>query len=266
MTAIVLDKCYLQAASWEAVCKLAEANDLIFTGSLLCELLSGDQKVRRKAFAKLPRVENPVRLIENISSILSHEIETHTPAGDILRYALDFRFKFNDSLLRAGDELPHEARLAVEEYGAQICRFIEFYVERTNSVVHMFSRVTVGSDKNRLIALSEIETEICDPENIIKFYHALDDRALPPSRLITADWATFRFYQTLLLFSLHTVHRHRGAVPLPLSVAEINRIEHDVHDQIGLCLGVLAGGLATNEKKLKKWFKMLCPHGKLISL
>lgn len=264
MATIVLDKCYLQAASWKAICDLAENNDLVLTGSLFHELLSGDQEARRRVFAKLPRTDNPVHLIDNVSSLLAHEGETHTPAGDILAHTLGFRYRFNAGLKEPRYQLPQEAFDGVGENEEQTRRLVESYVERTNAVAEMFSRVASGSDSDRLVALTEIEAEIADPINVLRFYRSLDDDELPPADLITEDWATFRFYQTALLFSLHTVYRHRGPVPLPLSAKEFERLEHDVHDHMALCIGVLAGGLATNERKLQRWFSLLNPSGTLI--
>ena len=265
MATIVLDKCFLQAASWKVICDLAENNDLVLTGSLFHELLSGNQEARRRVFAKLPRTDNPVHLIDNVSSLLAHEGDTHTPAGDILTHTLDLRYRFNPGLKEPGYLLPQKALDGVAENEYQTRRLVESYVGRTNAVADMFSRVTSGSDNDRLVALAEIEAEISDPENVLQFYRSLDDDELPPADLITEDWATFRFYQTALLFSLHTIYRHRGAVPLPLSAREFERLEHDVHDHIALCIGVLAGGLATNEQKLQRWFSLLKPSGTIVS-
>lgn len=265
MASIVIDKCFLQAASWKVICDLAENNDLILTGSLFHELLSGDPEARRRIFAKLPRTDNPVHLIDNVSSLLAHEDETHTPAGHILAHTLDLRYRFNAGLKEPGYELPQEALDGVTENEEQTRRLVYSYLERTNSVADMFSRVTTGSDSDRFIALAEIEAEIADPSNVLQFYRSLGDCELPPADLVTKDWATFRFYQTAILFSLHTIHRHRGPVPVPLSAKEFERLEHDVHDHMALCIGVLAGGLATNERKLQRWFSLLNPQGTLIS-
>lgn len=265
MAAIVLDKCFLQAASWQTVCGLAERHDLIITGSLFHELLTGDQDARRRVFSKLPRRNNPAHLLDNLSALLAHEEKTHTPAGNITGHALDITFRFNPLLTEKEYKIPSDALEAIAENEATTLRLVESYVARTNGVVEMFHQVTKGSDSHRLASLAEIEAEIADPESTLTFYRSIGDPELPPANLLAPDWATFRFYQTSLLFSLHTIHRHRGPVPLPLTAKEFQRLEHDVHDQIALCTGILAGGLATNEKKLKKWFTLLSPEALLIT-
>lgn len=262
---MVLDKCFLQAASWQTICELAEQYDLIVTGSLFHELLSGDQEARRRVFAKLPRSDDPVRLLDNVSSLLAYEERTHSPAGSILDHTLDLSFRFNPRLKEAGYELPREALEGVADNERLTRRLVDSYVDRTNAVADMFHLVATGSDSDRLAALAEIEREIADPENVLKFYRSIGDPKLPPPDLLTKDWATFRFYQTALLFSLHTLHRHKGPIPLPLSDKEFERLEHDVHDHIVLCAGILAGGLATNERKLKNWYALLSPNGTIIS-
>jgi hypothetical protein len=265
MGVIALDKCFLQAASWQTICGLAEHHDLIVTGSLFHELLTGDPGARRRVFAKLPRRDNPVSLLDNMSSLLAHEDQTHTPARNILEHTIDISFRFNARLKEYGYELPQDTLEAVAENEELTRRLVDSYVERTNAVVDMFCRVTAGSDKERLAALAEIEEEISQPENVLAFYRAIDDPKLPPADLLTTDWATFRFYQTSLLFSLRTIHRHRGPIPAPLSAKEFERLEHDVHDHIALCAGILAGGLATNEIKLKEWCALLSPETLQIS-
>lgn len=259
MGIVVLDKCFLQAARWETVCSLAKQNDLIVTGSLFHELLTGDPVARHRAFAKLPRRDNPVRLLDNLSSLLAHEERTHKRAGNVLDHTIDIAFRFNPNLKEPGYELPQEAANVVAENTASTRRLVELYVDRTNAVSDMFHRVTTGSDQERDAALKEIGEEISKPENVLIFYRSVAVKSMPPGDLLTEDWATFRFYQTSMLFSLHTLHRHRGLIPAPLSENEFERLEHDVHDHIVLCAGILAGGLASNETKLKEWCTLLCP-------
>lgn len=265
MGIVVLDKCFLQAASWQAVCGLADHHDLIVTSSLFHEILTGDPDARRRVFAKLPRRDNPVRLLDNLSSLLAHEDQTHTPARNILEHTIDIAFRFNPSLKEPGYELPQDTIDAIAENEELTSRLVDSYIERTNTVVDMFHRVTTDSDSERLIALAEIEEEISQSESVLIFYRSIGDPALPPAELLTTDWATFRFYQTSLLFSLHTIHRHRGPIPATLSTREFERLEHDVHDHIALCSGIMAGGLATNEIKLKKWCALLSPETLLVS-
>lgn len=265
MGAIVLDKCFLQAATWQKVCSLADEHDLILTGSLFYELLSGSDSARARVFSKLPRRDNPAHLLDNLTSLLGHEDKHHTPALNVLDHTISISYRFNPSLRAQEYELPQDAREALGENEQTTRKLVHSYVERTNAVVEMFHRVTSGSDNSRLSALAEIEKEISLPSSVLTFYGSIGDPKLPPIELLTPHWTTFRFYQTSLLFSLHTIHRHRGPIPKPLSDREFERLEHDVHDAVTLCAGIVAGGLATEERKLQHWWRLLHPQGLLVS-
>lgn len=152
-------------------------------------------------FAKLPRTDNPVHLIDNVSSLLAHEDEAHTPAGDILAHTLDLRYRFNAGLMEPGYELPQEVLDGVAENDEQTRRLVDSYVERTNAVTDMFSRVTTGSDSDRLVAFAEIEAEIANPGNVLRFYRSLDDCDLPP--LTWLQKTGQRFGSTKPPFSSH---------------------------------------------------------------
>ncbi len=167
MGIIVLDKCYLQSASWQKICDLAEQHDLIVSGNLFYELLDGDPDDRRRSFAKFPRRENPVSLIESLLPLLKHEEETHTPAYNILKYTIDVSFSFNPNLKESGYELPKNALETLADNKRHARLAVKSYVKRTNAYVDMFHRVTTGSDKERKTALAEIEKEIAIPKNTI---------------------------------------------------------------------------------------------------
>jgi len=264
MGIIVLDKCFLQAASWEAISALAREHALIITGSLFHELMSDDPEARARAFSKLPRQNNPAHLLDNVSALLAHEEDTHTPVLNILDHTIRIVYRFNPQLRNPDYSLPPDAEGALADNVALTRRLVDRYIARTNVVVQMFQTVAQGSDQSRASALSEIEKELADPANVLTFYRSIEDPELPPAELLTPAWTTFRFFQTALLFSLHTIHRHRGVIPQGISDREYERLEHDVHDHMVLCTATLAGGLATNETKLKRWFKLLCPSGLLV--
>jgi len=57
--------------------------------------------------------------------------------------------------------------------------------------------------------------------------------------------------------------RYRGALPETLSPSTYERMEHDVLDAQVFMLGCLEGAFATREKKLKRWWSLLCPDAPL---
>jgi hypothetical protein len=65
------------------------------------------------------------------------------------------------------------------------------------------------------------------------------------------------------LFALDVFVRYRGAVTEALNPITYEKMEHDVLDAQVFMLGCLEGAFATQEKKLKRWWALLCPDGDL---
>lgn len=260
---IVLDKSYLQGVSTQRIQDLCASKSMIMTDALFYELLTAKPAERAQCFAKFPDVENPVSVVGHIGPMLLHEKNTHTKTLDFLSYKINERFKFNRGLCQLDYQLPEEALKHTQEESKRVCDSVETFVRRTLTATSVFPLVTEGSDSSRLKALERYERDIAMPENVLLFYKSVNDSALPPHWLLTEDWATFRMYQISLLFSLHTLHRHRGPVPEPMSNREFTRLEHDVHDSDMMLTAAMAGGLATKEAKLIQWWQLLFPGKEL---
>jgi hypothetical protein len=256
---IVLDKSYLQSVSAQRIRELSVSAELVMTDALFYELLTTDAVTRARCFAKFPATENPVRIVGHIGPMLLHEKSTNTKSMDFLSYEIAERYRFNKALCDVDYQMPQDAVEHTKEETDHIHGSIERFVSRTEAAISIFPLVMEGSDSARLEALYEYERDVATPENILTLYRNIDDPALPPHSLLTEDWATFRLYQISLLFSLHTLHRHRGPVPSNISAREFVRLEHDVHDSGMLLTAAMAGGLATKEAKLLRWWQLLFP-------
>ncbi|MFT3791613.1 MAG: hypothetical protein QM741_11160 [Rudaea sp.] len=230
------------------------------TDALFYELLTTDPITRARCFSKFPEVNNPVRIIGHIGPMLLHEQRTNTKALSFLSYEVAEKFRFNPQLRNAEYQLPLEARRNTDEQTSHIFDGVERYIQRINNAVSFFPLVAQGSDEARKKALKDYEDDLAKPETIIEFFRVLDDSNLPPPTLLSDEWATFRFYQVNLLFALHTLYRHRGEMPSSLSNRERTRLEHDEHDASLFVTAVMAGGLATKESKLIRWWHLLCPN------
>jgi len=256
---IVLDKSFLQSVSAQRIRELAVSMSLVMTDALFYELLTTDATTRSRCFSKLPSIDNPVHVVGHIGPMLLHEQRTHSKALNFLTYELTERYRFNPSLCDASYQMPEDALGHTQEESEHIRSSIDRFIARTEAAASIFPLVAQGSDSSRLQALGTYEQELSMPENILSFYRSMDDPALPPHTLLNEDWATFRLYQISLLFSLHTLHRHRGPIPSNKSNRELTRLEHDVHDCNMLLTAVMAGGLATKDSKLIRWWQLLFP-------
>ena len=81
--------------------------------------------------------------------------------------------------------------------------------------------------------------------------------------MIDENWALYRWLQVQLLFALDVFVRYQGKSPDIENPRIYERMEHDVLDTQLLMLGCLEGAFATREKKLKRWWSLLCPKGSL---
>jgi len=262
---VVLDKSFLQSASVERIRRIAATTSLVMTDALFYELLTTDALTRARCFAKFPQIENPIRIVGHIGPMLLHEQRTNTKARDFLSYEITERYRFNRNLCEPSYQLPEDALQHTNEETDHTNGSVERFVSRTEAAISFFPLVVQGSDSARIEALNAYERELASSETVLNFYRSIDDPNLPPHALLTEQWATFRLYQISLLFSLHTLHRHRGPVPSSISTREFVRLEHDVHDANMLLTAAMAGGFATKENKLMRWWQLLFPSKPLYS-
>jgi len=259
-TAVVIDKSFLQGVTTQRIAELASMHVLVMTDALFYELLTSDATTRARCFAKFPETDNPVRLVGHIGPMLLHEQRTNTKAEEFLNYELAYKFRFHPGLRKADYMLNQDTLAKTEVQTREIEEHINSYILRTNNALSFFPDAQSGSDAARNAALDSYEGDLANTETINSFYKTLDDPLLPPHHLITPNWATFRLLQVSLLFSLHTIHRLRGPIPDVRSRAESERLEHDVHDRDLLLTAVMAGAFATKEKKLQRWWRLICTN------
>lgn len=264
---VVLDKNFLQGASGSAVLALARNHQLVMPGALFYELLTTSVEVRQRCFAKLPRTDNPVVLVEHIGVLLSHESATGKPSGKPSGHRIDFRFRFNERLLAEDYELPGEAKAALEEQTTDVESDVRQLIDLTEMTPLLFPGLLVGTTAQQHAARRRAEAAIGQLEQIHKFYSVLQP-VLPELRYPVISekfkkWAFLRWLQVLMLFALDLYVRHQGKLRDALTPRLLERLEHDVHDAQILAMGVLEGAIATREKKLLQWWPLLCPGGRI---
>jgi len=264
---IVVDKCFLQGTSTVRVRELAASSRLLVSDALFYELLTADGPSRRKCFAKFPAEESPVDLISHFGAMMRFEIDNQTPSGKPSSHLenSDFTFRFNDALLSEDYEFPADVRSAIEEHTAQLRSDVISYLDRVKVVATFFPNVLSGTTDERKLAVEEAEKAIAAPGTLLQLYSSLEpppgEKPLPPVERICEHWAVYRFLQAQMLFALDIFARYQGQTPDISNQNVYERMEHDVLDAQVLMLGCLEGAFATHERKLQRWWKLLCPHG-----
>jgi len=266
-TAIVLDKCYLQGTAKTKIYELATSYRLVMSEALFYELLTASEHERSQCFAKFLPTENPVDLVSHIGTLMRIEIDTHQPAGKPSSHRETMRFQFNPSLLNTGYELPKEAQKIVIEQTSELRTNVMSFIERASIIDSFFPNLLTGSDTERAQAKQDAEQAVSKPKSLLNFYSTLEspfsEKPLPPATLITEDWALYRWLQVHFLFAIDLYVRYHGKIPTVFSPDIFEKMEHDVLDAQLLMLGCLEGAFATREKKLKRWWRLLCPSGTL---
>lgn len=263
--AIVLDKSFLQGSKKARIHELAETHRLVVSDALFYELLTAREPGRSRCFAKFPPVANPVDLVNHIGTLMRLEIETHRPSGKPSEHREQLRFEFNPRLVNPEYELPEEARLGIEEHTAQLRADVESFIGRASLIESFFPNLLAGCDSQQLQERTNAERAIAEPGSLLPFYASLEpvpgQNPLPSATVVSENWALYRWLQVQLLFSLDLYVRYRGKVPESLSPAVHEKLEHDILDAEMMMLGCLEGSFATREKKLVRWWKLICPTG-----
>ena len=267
---ILLDKNYLQGSTAAHMLQLAQSHQLLMADVLFYELISSSEPGRSRCFAKFPKIENPVILVNHVGALLKQEIESHEACGKPSTRYEDIRFQFNEALASANYALPPSAAEALREQTAELREDVERFLDRVRLIPTLIPNLLEGTTEDRQ-SLREAAEEVLatDTDAMLKFYGSLEapsgELPLPPATIMTRDWALFRWQQVQLLFALDAYCRFGGRVPDTLSGRAYEKVEHDVLDAHYLLLGALEGSFATREKKLQRWFGLLCPNGQLYS-
>ena len=264
--AVVLDKNFLQGANRARVLALAESHELLLPAALFHELLTTDPDARRKCFAKLPQTDNPVVLVDHVGRLIAHEIESGLPSGRPSTHRIDLRFRFNHRLVESDYKLPEEAQSAVREQIEEVQGDIERLIGLSETVPSLFPGLLSGTTQAQAAAKADAEASIGNLGDILTFYNDMEPAQMTPAGPeIHGDldqWAHLRWLQVLILFAVDLHVRYKGRLREELSAGVMERLEHDVHDGQILALGALEGAIATQDKKLLRWWPILCPNGK----
>jgi hypothetical protein len=258
---IVLDKSYLRGASSGSIHNLCSVFRVIMPGALFFELLTGDSVERAKCFAKLPPVMNPVEIVEHVGQLLRFEVRKKKPASSLYERRHRILFSF-DPKLAAGTLIPtpqQEKRILSWE------KEVEQQVDNFRGLVthshKWFPGIEGASNRDRPGVIKEIQAAIAsDPKLVRKLYGSIRKKFFPKPAQLDSRWAFFRWMQVAAIGVLDHISRYGVGTDL----AGARKLENEVVDMQYRVMGVLAGAIATRDKKCQQVFQMLLPDGLLI--
>jgi len=256
---VVIDKSYLQGAAAGALRNLCAEHTVLFTETLLYELLTTEEEaVRRACFSKFPEMDDNVVLIPRTGPLFRYEIEHHHPASPLTDHRVHATFR--DLVNGVSRESP-EQQTALAEWQAEVRREVATFHQVATGVAEWCPPLREARGPVLDTACEDLKRQACDDADVVRrVYGSLGLDGFPPASLLDGSWALFRWVQVHLLFGLDHIRRY-GFADLAAIPA---RLEHDVHDLQYALFGTLCGGLATRDGDIARNFRMARPDGALL--
>lgn len=265
---LLVDKNILQGWSRARIEELSNQYELLMPDALFFEMMSTTNEARAKCFSKLPQRANPIVLVDHIGKHLRYELEHGKPLGRPSDHPIDLNYRFNPNLSLPDYELPADVRRKVAEEVERLRPRVTHMIERALTVGRLLQD-NVDARLPRPIRLGLFREMIADLDGARSFVRQLvpppGERSIPNPSAMDGSWAILRHSQVHLFFAVDIWERYGDDVLLgELNERRYQKIEHDVMDAEYLALATLEGAFASEEKKLRNLFRVLCPNGVLV--
>ena len=262
---VILDKSFVRGASGKQVREICENYRALMPEDLLFELLHSDEETKKKCFAKFPAKSNPVGLLPPAGVLIRYENENRTPATPIWNHRLDkdFQWHFNDKLALGEFAMTHQQLEAVRKWEEDLAVATAMFAERAKAIIKVFPVLEgfrPGQDRKKIEeVLSHTTSKMGE---VRRFYKWVAPEGFAPAPIVGRTWTVFRYMQVHLFADVEFLAKYGVDVNRPNQ--EI--LENERADLNYLLLSILAGGLASDDKAMKRRFKSLCPRGLLIEV
>lgn len=238
---MVLDKSFLEGS--EALAEVARSGHrFIVTAEHYVEVSTSSRSVTN-LLKKLHGLSEHVDILDHVGILYRYEIQNQSPcsplSGHFFSGVLNPNFSFQFT-----DEQAQEIKEERDHLEIESANMFELVAPEIWNNVSSFKR-----------------EDICKRDVIQKIYNRLRPPTsnLPGAGLLDVRWALYRRLQVELLAAMDY---HGGFDGVKFNIGQ----ERRGHDQIDfrICIvGALAGGLAACDKKIRQYFKEICPGGVL---
>jgi hypothetical protein len=263
---VILDKNFVEGGKKEAIVALCRDGRALMPDVLFYEMLTGSEPGRSRCFAKFPGV-NPVPLVPNVGTLQTFELDHHRACGLPSAHGEPIDYRFNPKLFTGNYELPEEGKTTLRDEEERLRGELPTLIEMINMAPSLFPDV-FNKALDREAALAEVEHVLANDESaIVRFYAGLEppDASIKPvpASLLTKEWVFFRLLQVKLWASLD-LRLRLGELPREIAGERRHRLENYLFDMQYGVLGLLEGGLATEDDWLRRLFKIFRPDGLLL--
>lgn len=241
---IVLDKSYLQGCNRYDLHEISTKYRLLLCAETFHEVVSSSQKELEACFAKLVTLGDRLDLLEHNGTLFRYEIENTRSCKPISDHILQLASLNPEASLN----LPRSAIETIDEFYAYWeIDSAEAFDEVVLEIVRVCGRISakqIASDRNI----------------VLKAYRMLrSSEHLPHPDHLNKDWAIYRRLQVDLMAAYEYMDCFQnGQICIRKERKSHNQIDFRV--VIAACL---AGGVATRDKLISRYFKELCPEGVL---
>lgn len=275
---VIVDKSYIQGAGVDSLLELQEYWNLLFPDAFFFEVASTDQTAREQCLAKLREVHRSGRLFvaPNIGELLRREIHSLSEAGVPSENLVD-GLDLDTFLGTRFDDLSKARRDALQSTELDFEHAVDGLVARARTLQGRFRGTGEGTTEQRKEAHRRAREMVARDTDFISGFFAdfvcQATHAPPGAPMLAAiagtgrlgpQWTIYRWVQAQLLYGLELTERHGRLTPNGITPKQKERLQHDVLDIEYLVLGVLEGGLATMDQRMRGMFELLRPDGVLL--
>lgn len=266
---VVLDKSYLQGCSSVDIGNILQRYRIVMPEVLFMEIMTTQCDGIKKCFKKIPDVENPVDLLPNVGTLMRYEIENKEPCTPIEKQFLNnnLRYKFNDRLASGKFKFVPEDKELLNNWLEITTNDTEDYIERSIIIDHWFPELIDYKTNNSPKIIYKLMNDIATKTHLIRdiysqirtqIYHYYGE-LWPDPNSINKKWILFRYLQGHLIAAIEYIRKFGKN-----SKTVTKRLENEYLDIQYYITASVCDGLATRDKKIQKFYSLLCPDKKLI--
>ncbi|HAJ26837.1 MAG TPA: hypothetical protein DCG53_06260 [Syntrophus sp. (in: bacteria)] len=239
---IVLDKSYLQGCRSSDLHEIAEKHRFLLCAEAFHEVVSSPENEMKGCVRKLLALNGRVDLLDHNGTLLKYEIENKRSCKPLSHHILplalnpDWNFSFPQSAIETVTEFN-------DYWEVQRPKTFDEIVKEIISTCGKIPPVQVASQRDA----------------VLKAYALLRSSHLPLPSAISEDWAIYRRLQVDLIAACEYMDSFQDG---QFCIRE----ERKAHNQIDfrvIIAACLAGGVATRDRLIRRYFQLLCPEGVL---
>jgi hypothetical protein len=202
-------------------------------------------------------------MIVELEKLFHYELKNQRPFRELSKYALNENYNFNKTLRSGTFIFEGEVKRNIDEWKERTKKKTEDFIARCLSVHEFFPELNgipwrdfpkeIDKAKHKVATNKAFVRKICT--NIFKIR----------SNSINKNWFLFRLIQCNMLYALNYFCKWQGYLPKEVGGKFYEKMEHSMHDLGYVVMASLTGSIATGDKEIQEYFKMVCPDGEVIS-